>query len=158
MYRSRPPVGAAAALLAPALTHQRPRARTDGLRVADLASVLELASLMLVTVGLTWRSVTGRLTNNILYLLNQALYRLRPHSRGVTAGHASRRDRDRDRSMTNAPSPIPRDTRGAHLVTLCRFDELYWPEPLLGPFIPCERRLALLEILEIQGRDFIAGF
>ena len=38
------------------------------------------------------------------------------------------------------------------LVTLCRFDDKPGPEGYLGPFIPCERRLAQLRILEIQGR------
>ena len=38
--------------------------------------------------------------------------------------------------------------------TLCRFDHKPMARPHLGPFIPCERRLAIREILEIQGRDF----
>ena len=44
------------------------------------------------------------------------------------------------------------------LVTLCRFDDKPWPEPLLGPFIPCERRLATMEISVFQGRDLWTGF
>ena len=53
----------------------------------------------------------------------------------------------------------PSDTRRVYIpVTLCRFDDKYSPKPKTGPFIPCERRLAILEIVEIQGRDFVAGF
>ena len=44
------------------------------------------------------------------------------------------------------------------LVTLCRFDHIYLETSKPGPFIPCERRLALLGILEIQGRGFRAPF
>ena len=44
------------------------------------------------------------------------------------------------------------------LVTLCRFDTIYLGDALLGPFIPWERRLAIMEIWEIQGRDITAGF
>ena len=44
------------------------------------------------------------------------------------------------------------------LVTLCRFDHNQGGTALLGPFIPCERRLALDGFLEIQGRDFTTGF
>ena len=44
------------------------------------------------------------------------------------------------------------------LVTLCRFDDESMPEPKTGPFIPCERRHANMEILGIQGRAFRTGF
>ena len=44
------------------------------------------------------------------------------------------------------------------LVTLCRFDSIWASGLYLGPFIPCERRLALMEIPGIQGRDIEAGF
>ena len=44
------------------------------------------------------------------------------------------------------------------LATLCRFDHKHTPGSETGPFIPCERRLVILEILEFQGRDFRAGF
>ena len=44
------------------------------------------------------------------------------------------------------------------LATLCRFDHKLLVRPLLGPFIPCQRRLSYMEILEIQGRDFQTGF
>ena len=43
-------------------------------------------------------------------------------------------------------------------MTLCRFDDKPGPVAKIGPFIPCERRLAISNILEIQGRDFRAGF
>ena len=57
--------------------------------------------------------------------------------------------------MRAGPSDTPvRDI----LVTLCRFDSKPLDKPLLGPFIPCERRLANRVFLEIQGRDFTAGF
>ena len=52
----------------------------------------------------------------------------------------------------------PRVLGCAHLVTLCRFDGIYPADAYLRPFIPCERRLANIEILEIQGRGFTAGF
>ena len=48
--------------------------------------------------------------------------------------------------------------RGTLLATLCRFDDKLSLKPLLGPFIPWERRLAELEILEIQGRDIPSCF
>ena len=51
-----------------------------------------------------------------------------------------------------------RYSRGAHLATLCRFDSIPRANALLGPFIPCERRLAYMEIWEIQGRAFQTGF
>ena len=44
------------------------------------------------------------------------------------------------------------------LPTLCCFDDKYSRRPKTGPFIPCQRRLANMEILRIQGRDFLAGF
>ena len=47
-----------------------------------------------------------------------------------------------------------RATGSLEPVTLCRFDDKLSLRPNLGPFIPCERRLGLREILEIQGRDF----
>ena len=39
------------------------------------------------------------------------------------------------------------------LVALCRFDEFILLRSYLGPFIPCERRLADMGILRNQGRD-----
>ena len=57
-----------------------------------------------------------------------------------------------------AVTDYPRPRWCAHLVTLCRFDDKRWPEPKMGPFIPCERRTANMEILEIQGHDFRDGF
>ena len=48
---------------------------------------------------------------------------------------------------------------GVHiLVTLCRFDSFRGLGSFLGPFIPCERRLAILGNLEIQGREFGTAF
>ena len=44
------------------------------------------------------------------------------------------------------------------LATLCRFDSKYRAGSYSGPFIPCERRLANMEIWEIQGRAFRGGF
>ena len=44
------------------------------------------------------------------------------------------------------------------LVTLCRFDHKYPSGPYLGPFIPCERRLPIMEILEFKVVVFEAGF
>ena len=44
------------------------------------------------------------------------------------------------------------------LVTLCRSDQFEAGRSYLGPFIPMERRLEILEILEIQGRDLWTGF
>ena len=44
------------------------------------------------------------------------------------------------------------------LVTLCRFDHNPGSRSYSGPFIPTRRRLAYMEILEIQGRDFGTGF
>ena len=44
----------------------------------------------------------------------------------------------------------PQACRGLHLVTLCRFDSKPMAKVYLGPFIPCERRLALMEILEFK--------
>ena len=53
----------------------------------------------------------------------------------------------------------PRATQIVHIwVTLCRFDDKPWYGSYSGPFIPCQRRLADMEILGIQGRDFLAGF
>ena len=49
---------------------------------------------------------------------------------------------------------VAASTKGVHSVTLCRFDDKSGREAKSGPFIPCERRLALEQILEIQGRDF----
>ena len=46
----------------------------------------------------------------------------------------------------------------ALLVTLCRFDSISLGEAKTGPFIPCERRLDYMGILEIHGRDFWTGF
>ena len=43
-------------------------------------------------------------------------------------------------------------------VTLCRFDDKPWGRPQMGPFIPCERRLAHMENMEIQGRDIWTMF
>ena len=55
--------------------------------------------------------------------------------------------------------PVHPSTRSVHiLVTLCRFDDKYRLEPKIGPFIPMERRLAYMEILEIQGRGFWSLF
>ena len=45
-----------------------------------------------------------------------------------------------------------------HLVTLCRFDDKLARYALLGPFIPCERRLAIPGFPGIEGRDFRPGF
>ena len=47
---------------------------------------------------------------------------------------------------------------GDILVTLCRFDSKPLVEAKTGPFIPCERRLAVMEIWEIQGHDFWTSF
>ena len=44
------------------------------------------------------------------------------------------------------------------LVTLYRFDDKPGGRPLLGPFIPCERRLGQMGFLVFQGRDLWAGF
>ena len=44
------------------------------------------------------------------------------------------------------------------LTTLCRFDHKTMAEPKTGPFIPSQRRLGYMEILEIQGRDFMTSF
>ena len=44
------------------------------------------------------------------------------------------------------------------LVTLCHFDDKLASRSYSEPFIPCERRLADMEIWEFQGRDFEAGF
>ena len=49
---------------------------------------------------------------------------------------------------------IDRPRRVYILVTLYRFDDKPGPKAKLGPFIPCERRLAKQQFLEIQGRDF----
>ena len=57
-------------------------------------------------------------------------------------------------SGDRARDPLTR----ALLATLCRFDDKLGPKPLLGPFIPWERRLAKVEILEIQGRGFQRPF
>ena len=58
------------------------------------------------------------------------------------------------RQLVTVPVPVM-----VHiLVTLCRFDSKPGPHALLGPFIPCERRLAISLFLEIQGRDFWTGF
>ena len=54
------------------------------------------------------------------------------------------------------PSPYSPDS--VHLATLCRFDHIYLGTLYLGPFIPCERRLAIMRILEIQGRDYWSLF
>ena len=43
-------------------------------------------------------------------------------------------------------------------VTLCRFDDKVASRSKSGPIIPCERRLAYLEILEIQGHGFLRAF
>ena len=48
---------------------------------------------------------------------------------------------------------VPVNPTCVHLVTLCRFDSNPSGRLYLGPFIPCERRLAQQRILEIQGRD-----
>ena len=52
--------------------------------------------------------------------------------------------------------------RADHLVyilaTLCRFDDNMSLGSKIGPFIPCERRLAKVEILEIQGRGLSTAF
>ena len=47
---------------------------------------------------------------------------------------------------------------GVHLVTLRRFDDKPTGEAKTGPFIPSQRRLANIEILEIQGHDFRTSF
>ena len=44
------------------------------------------------------------------------------------------------------------------LVTLCRFDDKTASGSNSGPFIPCERRLRILEIWEIQGHAFETAF
>ena len=44
------------------------------------------------------------------------------------------------------------------LVTLCRFDDNTGLKPKPGPFIPTQRRLAIMEYPGIQGRDLWAGF
>ena len=44
------------------------------------------------------------------------------------------------------------------LVTLCRFDSFIGLRSFMGPFIPCERRLAISGFLEIQGRGLWTGF
>ena len=66
----------------------------------------------------------------------------------------------RDRSITtrscNRPPRVPIHVH--ILVTLCRFDDKPWVHAVLGPFIPCERRLGNIEILGIQGRDIRAVF
>ena len=60
--------------------------------------------------------------------------------------------------MTNTRHPTP-PTHGVHiLATLCRFDSFMDGRSYPGPFIPWERRLAYMEIREIQGRDIEAGF
>ena len=52
----------------------------------------------------------------------------------------------------------PWDNNVHLLATLCRFDHKPAGRSYLGPFIPCQRRLAIMEILRIQGRDFTASF
>ena len=54
--------------------------------------------------------------------------------------------------------PTPPRTMVYILATLCRFDDKLSGEPVSGPFIPCERRLRIMEFLEIQGRGFWTGF
>ena len=44
------------------------------------------------------------------------------------------------------------------LATLCRFDSKYPPGPKTGPFIPTERRLAILESQEFKVVTFGTGF
>ena len=41
---------------------------------------------------------------------------------------------------------VPVLIRGVHLVTLYRFDHKHGLEPKMGPFIPWERRLWIMEI------------
>ena len=43
---------------------------------------------------------------------------------------------------------------GVHPVTLCRFDSKTCPRPKTGPFIPTQRRLAILEISEFKVVTF----
>ena len=45
-----------------------------------------------------------------------------------------------------------------HPVTLCRFDDKYGLKPKSGPFIPCERRLGIMEISEFKVMVLEAGF
>ena len=52
----------------------------------------------------------------------------------------------------------PRAPNYGILVTLCRFDDKLGLVAYLGPFIPCERRLAHMEIPGIQGRAYEASF
>ena len=49
-------------------------------------------------------------------------------------------------------------TVGTLLATLCRFDHKPKGTLKTGPFIPWQRRLAIMEILRIQGRGFMTGF
>ena len=58
---------------------------------------------------------------------------------------------------SGSPTP-PRHRFRYILVTLCRFDHKPELGSYLGPFIPCERRLAQMRILEIQGRAFATPF
>ena len=60
--------------------------------------------------------------------------------------------------MRAAVVAVPVQSQVHILVTLCRFDDKSGLEPNSGPFIPCERRLSIMEYLEIQGRDFRGGF
>ena len=53
---------------------------------------------------------------------------------------------------------IVRPRSGVHLVTLRRFDDKPARKAKPGPFIPCERRLANVLFLRIQGRDLLASF
>ena len=54
--------------------------------------------------------------------------------------------------------PVHPSTPDMHiLVTLRRFDHKYCRRSYSGPFIPWERRLPIMEILEIQGHDFRTG-
>ena len=55
--------------------------------------------------------------------------------------------------------PLRVHVTGVHIwATLCRFDEFEHLGSYSGPFIPCERRLSISGILEIQGRGLWTGF
>ena len=60
--------------------------------------------------------------------------------------------------MRAAAVTVPVDPYVHILVTLRRFDDKVGLRSNSGPFIPCERRLAIMEYLEIQGRAFLSSF
>ena len=51
-----------------------------------------------------------------------------------------------------------RSQDGIHWVTLCRFDDKYPCRSYSGPNIPCERRLAYMEISEFKVVTLWPGF